>query len=203
VASLAPWLAVAGLGALHGMNPACGWLWAATRGVRSRDRSQVLRSLLPVAVGHAASIAVVAASATLGLVMAMDRAMLQAVAGALLAIVVARHLVARSCPRTAGPAGHAGPALASFMMSTAHGIGTILVPALLPLCLSDSPAREITASGSLILALAAVGVHMAAMLGVAAAIALGVCGVFGAGDGRTRRQASQAAIADLSGSPPG
>ncbi|WP_338140161.1 hypothetical protein [Pelomonas aquatica] len=44
----------------------------------------------------------------------------------------------------------------------------MLLPALLPLCLSASPAREITASGSLALALAAVGAHMTAMLGATA-----------------------------------
>ena len=45
----------------------------------------------------------------------------------------------------------------------------------LPLCMGDAPAREITASGSLTLALAAVGVHTAAMLTVTGVIATGVC----------------------------
>ena len=60
-------------------------------------------------------------------------------------------------------------------MATAHGAGLLLVPALVPLCLSGSPAREITASGSLVLALAAVGVHTAAMLVTTGVIATGVC----------------------------
>jgi hypothetical protein len=51
----------------------------------------------------------------------------------------------------------------------------MLVPALIPLCMADTPAREITASGSLSLALAAVGVHTAAMLAVTGVIATGVC----------------------------
>ena len=51
------------------------------------------------------------------------------------------------------------------------GSGLMLVPAFIPLCLSASPAREITASGSLTLALAAVGLHMAAMLAVTAVMA--------------------------------
>jgi hypothetical protein len=63
------------------------------------------------------------------------------------------------------PVGHAGLALWSFMMSTAHGAGLMLVPALIPLCIGNAPAREITASGSLMLALAAIGVHIGAMLG--------------------------------------
>ena len=51
----------------------------------------------------------------------------------------------------------------------------MLVPALMPLCLADNPARAITASGSLLLALAAVAVHTAAMLVTTGAVASGVC----------------------------
>ncbi len=51
----------------------------------------------------------------------------------------------------------------------------MLVPALIPLCLADGAAREITASGSLPLALAAVGVHMVAMLVVTGVVACGLC----------------------------
>ena len=72
-------------------------------------------------------------------------------------------------------AGHAGIAMWSFLVATAHGAGTMLVPALVPLCLVGNPAREITASGSLVLALAAVGLHTAAMLLTTGLIAAGVC----------------------------
>ena len=67
------------------------------------------------------------------------------------------------------------------MMSSAHGAGLMLVPALIPLCIGDAPARQITASGSLTLALAAVGVHTAAMLTVTGLVATGVCQGFDAG----------------------
>ena len=63
------------------------------------------------------------------------------------------------------------PALSSALMATAHGAGLMLVPALMPLCMSGLPAREITASGSLLLGLAAVIVHLAAMLLTASGIA--------------------------------
>jgi hypothetical protein len=72
-------------------------------------------------------------------------------------------------------AGHAGIALWSFLMATAHGAGMMLVPALVPLCRTGNPASEITASGSLLVALAAVGVHTAAMLLTTGVIASGVC----------------------------
>jgi hypothetical protein len=178
MASLWPWLAVAGVGALHGLNPATGWLPAAAWGVRSRDRGQALRALVPIGVGHAASIALVAGAVALGL--SMDRAMLQVAAGGLLLVVASVHLWHRTAPRMRAPAGQAGLALWSFMMSTAHGAGLMLVPALIPMCLGDASAGQIAASSSLRLALAAVGVHTAAMLAVSGVIAAGVCRGFDA-----------------------
>jgi hypothetical protein len=179
MASLWPWLAVAGLGALHGLNPATGWMFAAAWGVHSRDRAQALRALLPIAVGHTTSVALVAAAVALGL--SMDRGVLQALAGGLLVVVAMVHWSGRMAKRARAPAGYAGLALWSFMMSTAHGAGLMLVPALTPLCMGDAPAREITASGALTLALAAVAVHTAAMLAVTGVIATGVCRGFDAG----------------------
>ncbi|SFB14340.1 hypothetical protein SAMN04515620_12079 [Collimonas sp. OK607] len=177
--SLWPWLAVAGIGALHGLNPATGWMFAAAWGVRSRDRSRALRALVPIGIGHAASVLLVAAAVALGLT--MDRIVFQALAGVLLIVVVVYHLSGRKDKRSRTPAGHAGLALWSFMMSTGHGAGLMLVPALIPICMGDAPARDITASGSLTLALAAVGVHTAAMLVVTGAIASGVCRGFDGG----------------------
>lgn len=196
MASLWPWLAVAGAGALHGLNPATGWMFAAAWGLRASDRAQALRALAPIALGHAASVALVAAAVALG--QSLDRVLLQVLAGVLLAVAVALHLAGRKGRRRvcASPAGHAGLALWSFMMSTAHGAGLMLVPALVPLCLGDAPAaREFVAPGPLLLALAAVGVHTAAMLAVTGLIATGVCRGVGAGAGwlrRFRRKASAA-----------
>ena len=82
MANLWPWLAIAGLGALHGLSPANGWMFAAAWGVRAGDGAQVRRALLPIATGHAASIAVVACAVAQG--MSMDRALVQDFAGALL-----------------------------------------------------------------------------------------------------------------------
>ncbi|VTU15221.1 MULTISPECIES: hypothetical protein [unclassified Variovorax] len=185
MASLWPWLAVAGVGALHGLNPATGWMAAAAWGVRSRDRMQALRALMPIAAGHAVSVALVAGAVALGL--SMDRVVMQAVAGGLLVVVVALHLSGRRVRLPGAPAGRAGLALWSFMMSTAHGAGLMLVPALIPLCMSGTPAREITASGSLLLALAAVGLHTAAMLAVTGVMAAAACRGFDAGARLLRR----------------
>jgi hypothetical protein len=175
-ATLWPWLAVAGLGAVHGLSPANGWMFATACGVRSGEVAQVRRALLPIAFGHAASIAVVAYAVAQGL--SMDRGLVQHLAGALLVGAASVHLLRSTAPRSTAitdKAGHAGIAAWSFLMATAHGAGLMLVPALVPLCLADTPAREITASGSLALAGAAVGVHTAAMLATTAVIASAVC----------------------------
>ncbi|MGJ7901779.1 hypothetical protein [Lysobacter sp. 1R34A] len=170
--SLWPWFAVAGLGALHGLSPATGWMFAAACGVR--DRTQVWRTLLPIAIGHVLSIAIVAYAFAQGLQMA--RAQVQGVAGALLMGVAAYRCLrgARPSAMQRADTGRAGITLWSFLMASAHGSGLMLVPALVPMCLSGSPAREITASGSLLLAFAAVAVHMAATLATTGVIAAAV-----------------------------
>ena len=171
--ALWPWLAVAGLGALHGLSPANGWMFAAAWGVQARDDGRARRALLPIAVGHFASVAIVAFVVAQG--MWLDRALVQVLAGAALLFAAACRLF-RSGRSTIGwRAGHAGLAGWSFVMATAHGAGLMLVPALVPLCLSGDPARAITASGSMALALAAVAVHTAAMLLATGLIATSVC----------------------------
>jgi len=159
--SLWPWLAVAGAGALHGLNPCTGWALAAACGIRSRDAHRVVAALWPIAIGHAASVAAVAALVAWG--GSMDGLPLLA-AGAGLCGVVLLALKRRG-----------SLAASAFVTATLHGSGLMLVPAFIPLCLSASPAREITASGSLLLALAAVAVHLAAMLAVTAGVAIAAC----------------------------
>jgi hypothetical protein len=177
MANVWPWIAVAGLGALHGLSPTSGWMFAAACGVRAHDGTQVRRALLPIAIGQVASVAVVAYAMTEG--WQFDRSLVQFVAGALL-IGAALHRRLRAAGHGAPArtqARHAGLALWSFLMAGAQGVGMMLVPALVPLCLANSPAREITATGSLVLALAAVAVHMAAMLATTGVVAAGACRV--------------------------
>jgi hypothetical protein len=189
MASFWPWLAVAGVGVLHGLNPASGWMFAAAWGAHARDRGQALRALMPIAVGHATSVALVAGAFAIGL--SMDRVLMQVLAGGLLAVIAIYHLSGRT-RRAWMPTGKAGLSLCSFMMSTAHAAGLMVVPVLMPLCIGNAPAREITASGSLTLALAAVGIHTAAMLAVTGVIAISVCRGFDAGARLFRSFSTQA-----------
>lgn len=157
-----PWLMVAGAGALHGLNPVNGWVFIVGRGAQAGGRSQALRAVMPIAAGHLASMAVVAAAVVLG--RPLDRTMLQATTVGLLAIVMGLHWRARRTQRACASTGHAGLALWSFIVSTGHGAGLMLVPALMPLCLTGPSSQAASASGSLTRALAAVGVHTVAML---------------------------------------
>lgn len=171
-----PWLAVAGVGALHGLNPVTGWGFAAACGVRSGDRSKALRALVPLGLGHVASVGLVAGAFAMG--SSIDRVGMQVGAGVLLAVVAMCHLSVHKARRI--PTGKAGLALWSFLMSSAHGAGLMLLPVLMPLCTGSAATREITASGSLVMALASAGVHTLAMLAVTGAIALSVCRGFNA-----------------------
>ena len=164
------WLALAGLGAFHGLNPAMGWLFAVALGLHRQSRRIVYVSLLPIAAGHALSIA-----AAVGLLVAAGTMvpgnLVRIGCGLLLLGWAAYHwrYGHRHRVRFGMQAGLLGLGIWSFLMATAHGAGLMLWPVLMPLCFPDTvSARD---SGPAVLALIGVGVHTAAMLAVTAAIA--------------------------------
>jgi len=129
-----PWLALALLGAYHGLNPGMGWLFAVARGLQEKQRAAVLRSLLPIALGHAASIALVVS--LVGGVQTVAPPRLLRVGGAVVLILfgVFKFLRPRAHPRWVGMRVGSGElALWSFLMATAHGAGLMLFPVLLSL----------------------------------------------------------------------
>src|SRR5690348_12787046 len=131
-----PWLALAGLGAFHGLNPAMGWLFAVALGMHRQSRKIVLVSLLPIAAGHAVSIAIFA-----GLLAATGYLfpphLIRIGAAGMLIGWAAYHwrFGHRHRVRFGMQAGLWGLAIWSFLMATAHGAGIMLWPALMPLCL--------------------------------------------------------------------
>jgi hypothetical protein len=170
-----PWVALAGLGIFHGVNPAMGWLFAVALGMHRHSRRVVLLSLLPIAAGHAIAVALVLfAALALGLFVE-PRMFLRLAAILLIGWAVWHALYGhRGRVRVGMQTGLAGLLLWSFLMATAHGAGLMLIPVLAPICLAGAPGQEITASGSLPLGLAALSVHTAAMLATIAAISLAV-----------------------------
>ncbi|HXF56204.1 MAG TPA: hypothetical protein VNO34_01220 [Actinomycetota bacterium] len=174
-----PWLALAGLGLVHGANPAMGWLFAVALGLQERDVRAVRRALVPIALGHAGSIAAVAAAVGLLRVVASPRALHLGAGAALLAFGAYRLARLSRHPRWVGM--RVGPkdlAAWSFLMSTAHGAGLMLVPPLLGLSPAATLAGEphvalgLALGPSLGAASAAVAVHTVAMVLAAGGIAV-------------------------------
>ena len=170
-----PWLALAGLGAFHGINPAMGWLFAVALGLHRRSQKAVIAALPPIALGHALSIAIVAGAAVALGEIFQGRWIYRACGLALIGWAIWHQLYGhRHRVRIGMTTGFAGLALWSFLMATAHGAGLMILPVILPLCLGASPLRDIEASGSAAVTLAAVGVHTVAMLAVMGLIAVAV-----------------------------
>jgi hypothetical protein len=146
-----------------------GWLFAVALGLHRHSRRAVLLALPPMALGHALSIWLVAASVMV-LGVAVDGGAVQIFAGAVLLLWAAYHWLYghRHRVRVGMTTGLVGLAVWSFLMATAHGAGLMLVPALIPLCTNMS----MIGSDSLLVSLAAVGVHTLATLIVTGAIAM-------------------------------
>jgi hypothetical protein len=177
----AAWLTLAGLGAYHGVNPAMGWLFAVSRGMQERSRRAVLRSLVPIAIGHELSIALVAALVA-GLSVVTDSSTLRIVAAsALLCFGIFRFVKPRAHFRwTSMRVSDRELTVWSFLMSTAHGAGLMVAPVLIGLqgSLDRSGAQaHDRADLSLLNASLGVGVvgialHVVAMLAVMGVVAV-------------------------------
>lgn len=116
------------LGAFHGLNPAMGWLFAVARGLQERSRDRLLASLPAIAAGHLASVAVVAV--VVGVTGSLVTGTVLSIAGGVVLVgfglwrlLSARHFrwvgMRLSLPQLAAW---------SFLMSSAHGAGLMLLP---------------------------------------------------------------------------
>ncbi|MGW8530854.1 cell wall anchor protein [Nocardiopsis sp. NPDC055824] len=200
------WTLVA-LGAFHGLHPGMGWLLAVSRGLQEGGRSEVLRSLPSVAAGHAGSVAVAAVAVTVtGSVTAS--VLFPVVGGSVIVLVGLLMLLSRRhfhWREVRLPLWQV--AAWSFLMSSAHGAGLMLMPVLAGRLshaeggghaghggTAPDPASQAAPAGAApgapdggwslwdatLTGLAATGVHTAAMLfasGVAALIAYDFLGV--------------------------
>jgi hypothetical protein len=123
-----PWLSLLLLGAVHGINPAMGWLFAVARGLQERNRRALWRALGPLALGHAFAVAAaLAVAVTLGRVAPLG--VLRWLVGAALLIVGADGLRRHRHVQLKGMR-VSGRELAtwSFLMASAHGAGLMVLP---------------------------------------------------------------------------
>jgi hypothetical protein len=178
------WLTLAALGAYHGLNPAMGWLFAVSQGLQHGERRAVTRSLVPIAIGHEMSIVLIAA-VVIGAASIVDPSALHVAAAAvLIAFGLFRFVKPHAHWRwTKMRVDNRELTLWSFLMSTAHGAGLMVAPALISLQNASSQAAgaasahdksDLALASHVSLPAAGVGVliHVAAMLLVMGAIAL-------------------------------
>ncbi len=130
VTSTAWWLLLL-LGAYHGVNPGMGWLFAVALGMQEQKGTGVVRSLVPIALGHALAIGgVVMVAAVLG--MALPVAAVRYPVAAVLVGLGILSLLRHRHPRWVRMrVGFRDLATWSFLMASAHGAGLMVVPVLL------------------------------------------------------------------------
>ena len=175
-----PWIALALLGAYHGLNPAMGWLFALSLGLQEKRRSAVLGALVPIALGHAAAITLAILVLRFVQHFFPMNILKWGVASILITLGFYRLFRARH-PRGAGMRVGARELFVwSFLMASAHGAGLMLLPILMaqpmsamthnmagamPLMPSSSTAPSLTTIGLAVL------IHTASMLAVAGVLA--------------------------------
>jgi hypothetical protein len=172
------------LGAYHGINPAMGWLFAVALGMQEQKGSAVVKSLLPIALGHALAIAtVVLAAVFLG--KALPLTVIRYLVGALLLglgiYCLVRHRHLRWVKMRVG---FRDLTVWSFLMASAHGAGLMLLPVLLAgntvEAVSESTGHNhVSAAASPGAGLLATAVHTAGYLAVTGLIAWVVYQKFG------------------------
>src|SRR5207247_331173 len=119
------------LGAFHGLKPGMGWVFAVALGMQEQKGSAVARSLVPIAVGHAAAIGcVVLTTAFLGMTLPLIviRYFVAAVMVGLGIYCLVRHRHPRWVRMQVG---FRDLTVWSFLMASAHGAGLMVVPVLL------------------------------------------------------------------------
>src|SRR5690242_4659285 len=188
--SMNAWSAAAALlalGALHGVNPGMGWLFAVALGLQRGERRAVWRALGPLAVGHALAIAAAVAIA-LGLGVVIPSAAIRWGAAFLLIGLGAWQLRGHRHPtlgrwRVGLRASGRDLTIWSFVVATAHGAGLMAAPFALRVARSQGANHSSHAAHSAAVAsvafvdwptLWATGVHTAGYLLVTALLAVTV-----------------------------
>lgn len=158
--SLAPWLAMATTGALHGLHPASGWPLMVAGGQRGHG---LLRALWPLTLGQLAAVLLVVGPALLPVPSAGVRGWLAGAGWGWAAALLLGLGLAAWCARAAMR--HqprllrgAGLAVGGCGLTLLQGTGLALVPMLGGWCATGTAPEP-----SLLPALAALALHLAAM----------------------------------------
>lgn len=151
-----------------------GWLFALSLGLQQRRERAIWLALLPIAAGHATSVALVAGIVFAGLRFASATTLQWLTAVILLAFGIYKLFNYSRHPRWVGmKVGLGGLFLWSFLMATAHGAGLMVVPAVVGMARLSSAycgslAQPLSQGLGVVMA---IGAHTLAMLMVMGAIA--------------------------------
>jgi hypothetical protein len=139
------WIALAGLGAFHGLNPGMGWLFAVALGMQESHRRAVWRALAPLGLGHLLAVGSVLTLAALsGLV--IPEHLLRAIVCGLLICLGCYRLVRHRHPRWGGMrVSFASLTMWSFLMASAHGAGLMVLPLVMASAPQDHSAHAMHA----------------------------------------------------------
>lgn len=180
--SFGSWVAVILLGAVHGINPAMGWLFAVALGIQEERRGAVLRTLGPLALGHACAIgAVLVLAASLGLVVSTEK--LKWTVAVMLLVMGCTQLRRHYHPRAGMRIGARDLTIWSFLVASAHGAGLMALPFVMGSLGMSGAAHEhshaehgaVLSAGvghDQVTALLATGIHTLGYLVVTAGVAL-------------------------------
>lgn len=125
------WTTLFLLGAYHGINPGMGWLFAVALGMQEHSTRAVVRSLGPIALGHAIAIGVVVLLAGLVRIVLPLYYVKIAVAVSLLALGLYRIIRSRHFRWGGMRVGFLKLTVWSFLMASAHGAGLMVLPVIL------------------------------------------------------------------------
>jgi len=175
LSSTALWMMLL-LGAYHGINPGMGWLFAVALGMQEQKGSAVVRSLIPIAIGHALAIgSVVLMAAVLGMTLPLT-AIRYSVAAILIGLGI-YSLVRHQHPRWVRmQVGFRDLTVWSFLTASAHGAGLMVVPVLLHSNTVEARGQmaapnHMAPAGSPLAGMLATGVHTIAYLAVTGLVA--------------------------------
>jgi len=169
-----PWVALALLGAYHGLNPAMGWLFALSLGLQEKRRSAVMSALAPIALGHAAAITLAILVLRFAQHFLPMNILTWGVAIILFTLGIYR-LFRASHPRGAGMrVGGKDLFFWSFLMASAHGAGLMILPILMgqPMQGMTHATTEMSPPLNVSVVALAVLIHTGSMLAVAAVLAV-------------------------------
>jgi uncharacterized membrane protein len=160
-----------------------GWLFAVALGLQEQRRGAVLQALPPIALGHAVAISLaVLVIGVAQIVVPLD--VLRYVCAGVLVLFGLYKLARRRHPRWVGMRVGFGDLTAwSFLMTSAHGAGLMLIPVLLRLSSTEqmqgahaygthTDHATVTGSATVLADLAAVGLHTLALFAVMGVMAV-------------------------------